>query len=68
MAVINYPSQAGIITFNLTASSEFMNPLYAGDQSSDGAVPINLAVYLGSYAGMMYKRYIKPHSYSLSLF
>ncbi|XP_003388756.1 PREDICTED: uncharacterized protein LOC100631580 [Amphimedon queenslandica] len=51
MSVINYPSQAGIITFNLTASSRFENPLYAGDQSSDGAVPINLAVYLGSYAG-----------------
>ena len=68
MTVIGYPGQSNIITFNLAASPAFMNPLYAGDQSSDGAVPINLAVYLGSYAGMTQRDILSlMHSFSLSL-
>ena len=52
--VIPYPGQTNIRTFDLSATTAFQNgvPLYAGDTSSDGATPINLAVFLGSYAGM----------------
>lgn len=52
--VIRYPDQDTITAFDLSATTVFQNNalLYAGDTSSDGATPLNLAVFLGSYPSM----------------
>lgn len=52
--VIRYLGQDTITAFDLSATTVFRNNtlLYAGDTSSDGATPLNLAVFLGSYPSM----------------
>lgn len=52
--VTRYPGQDTIMAFDLSATTVFRDNavLYAGDTSSDGATPLNLAVFLGSYPSM----------------
>lgn len=59
--VIPYPSQDTITAFDLSATTVFRDNsvLYAGDTSSDGATPLNLAVFLGSYPSMKWQ-FVSP--------
>ena len=59
--VIRYPGQNTITAFDLSATTVFRDNavLYAGDTSSDGATPLNLAIFLGSYPSMKWQ-FVSP--------
>ena len=47
--VISYPGQSNIRALNLTLSNQFQNIIQPGYPSSDEAIPMNLAVFIGSW-------------------
>ena len=65
--VVSYPDQSDIIAFNLRASQYYnATKLHPGGQSSDGADPTLLAVFLASYGSKYHNNIILMYPWDLS--